>query len=70
MQTKKQTHSEVIINQIVGSIGGWLIVFFLFPFFDSYSQSIVATISTMIFFVWSYIRSYAIRRYFNKKDLG
>lgn len=67
MQSKKQSHIEIMINQLIGLIGGWLIVFYLFPLFDSYSQSIVATISTIIFFIWSYIRSYAIRRFFNKR---
>ena len=67
MQTKKQSHLEVTINQILGIIGGWLIVYFIFPLFDYLNQSLVATISTIIFFIWSYIRSYLVRRYFNKK---
>lgn len=65
MQTKKQTHIEVITNQCLGLIGGWLIVYYLFPLFDYLSQEVVATISTIIFFIWSYLRSYLIRRYFN-----
>ena len=68
MQTRKQSHLEVTINQILGIIGGWLIVYFIFPLFDYLSQSLVATISTIRFFIWSYIRSYIIRRYFNNKD--
>ena len=67
-QTKLQSHKEVLTNQILGIIGGWLIVYFIFPLFDYLSQSLVATISTIIFFIWSYIRSYIIRRYFNNKD--
>ena len=65
MQTKKQSHLEVTTNQILGIIGGWLIVYFIFPLFDYLSQSLVATISTIIFFIWSYTRSYIIRRVFN-----
>ena len=68
MQTKKQSHFEVIINQTLGIIGGWLIVYFLFPLFDHLNQSLVATISTIIFFIWSYMRSYTIRRYFVTKS--
>ena len=30
MQTKYQSHIEVTINQILGIIGGWLIVYFIF----------------------------------------
>ena len=67
MQTKYQSHLEVSINQILGIIGGWLIVYYLFPLFDYLSQEIVATISTIIFFIWSYLRSYLVRRYFNKR---
>ena len=67
MQSKKQSHLEVTTNQILGIVGGWLIVYFLFPLFDHLSQSLVATISTIIFFIWSYIRSYVVRRYFNKR---
>ena len=67
MQTKKQSHLEISINQILGLIGGWLIVYYLFPLFDYLSQEIVATISTIIFFIWSYLRSYIVRRYFNYK---
>ena len=66
MQTRKQSHLEVLINQCLGLSGGWLIVYYLFPLFDYMEQSIVATISTAIFFIWSYVRSYTIRRYFNK----
>ena len=65
MQTKYQSHLEVTTNQILGIIGGWLIVYFIFPLFDYLSQSLVATISTIIFFIWSYTRSYIIRRVFN-----
>lgn len=67
MQTKYQSHIEVTTNQIMGIIGGWLIVYFIFPLFDYLNQSLVATISTIIFFVWSYTRSYLIRRYYNAK---
>jgi len=67
MQTKKDSHKEVLTNQIVGIIGGWCIVYFLFPLFDYLEQSLVATISTILFFIWSYFRSYTLRRYFNKK---
>ena len=68
MQTKKDSHKEVLLNQIIGIIGGWCIVYFLFPLFDDLEQSLVATISTIIFFIWSYLRSYGLRRYFNAKN--
>lgn len=67
MQSKKHSHYEIATNQTVGIVGGWLIVYFLFPLFNHYSQEIVATISSVIFFIWSYTRSYILRRYYNKK---
>lgn len=68
MQSKKQTHYEVLTNQVVGIIGGWLIVYLLFPFFEHLEQHFVATISSVLFFVWSYLRSYIIRRWFNARQ--
>ena len=66
MQTVKQTHLEVSVNQAVGIVVGWLIVYLLFPLFDYLPQHWVATISTALFFVSSYARSYLIRRFFNQ----
>jgi hypothetical protein len=64
-QSKKQSHFEVLTNQAVGIIGGWLIVMFIFPYFQHLEQYWVATISSVIFFIWSYSRSYTFRRLFN-----
>jgi len=66
MQSKKYSHYEISINQIVGAIGGWLIVYLLFPLFNHFEQATIATISSLIFFIWSYTRSYILRRIFNK----
>ncbi len=65
MQTKRHSHYEVLTNQIVGIVVGWLIVFALFPLFAHLGQAWVATISSVLFFISSYTRSYLIRRYFN-----
>lgn len=66
MQTRKHSHLEILTNQVIGVIGGWLIVYFLFPLFNHLPQAYIATISSVLFFVWSYARSYALRRLFNK----
>ncbi len=66
-QSKRDSHIEISINQIVGIILGFLIVYFLFPFFDHLDQVWVASISTMIFFISSYARSYVLRRIFNSR---
>ena len=70
MQTRRQSHVEVLANQIIGIAGGWLIVYLLFPFFDHLPQAYVATISSALFFTWSYARSYALRRFFNRRAGG
>lgn len=67
MQTVKHSHYETLTNQIVGIILGWLIVYLLFPLFNHLAQVWVASISSAIFFISSYMRSFLIRRYFNKK---
>jgi hypothetical protein len=67
MQTKKQSLFEILTNQVIGIIGGWLIVYLLFPLFDHLPQEQIATISAVIFFIWSSLRSYILRRLFNKK---
>ena len=65
-QSKKHSHYEVLTNQVVGIVLGWLIVFLLFPLFDELEQVYVATISSCIFFISSYVRSYFLRRVFNE----
>jgi len=50
MQTRKQSHIEILTNQVIGIVGGWLIVYLLFPLFDHLPQAHVATISSVIFF--------------------
>jgi len=67
LQSKAQTHIEVICNQIIGIAVGWLIVRYAFPPLErTLSPSGLATVSTFIFFVASYIRLFTIRRIFNK----
>ena len=61
----KLIHYEVMTNQVVGVIIGYLIVYLAFPLFDHLPQSQVASISTSLFFVSSYLRSYVLRRLFN-----
>ena len=67
MQSKKQSHLEVLSNQTVGIIGGWAIVYLLFPLFEHLEQWKIASISSILFFIWSYARSYFLRRVFNAK---
>jgi hypothetical protein len=65
IKSKKQSHLETIVNQCIGLFLGWMIVYALFPLFNHLKQEYVATISTIIFFISSYARTYLVRRYFN-----
>lgn len=67
MQTRKHSHYEVLTNQIVGIIIGWCIVYFIFPMMNGMEQATIATISSVLFFISSYARSYLLRRFFNGK---
>ena len=65
-QSKAHSHYEIITNSIAGIVIGWLIVFYIFPLIGVETTAVHATESSLIFFVASYTRAYAIRRIFNK----
>ena len=69
MQTKKHSHYEIIVNSILGIIIGWCVVFFIFPFMGVETTINQASLSSVIFFISSYIRAYIVRRLFNKLGL-
>jgi len=62
MQSKLDSFIEVVHNQWVGVVVGWMIVYFIFPLFQHLAQHWVATISTILFFISSSVRIYTIRR--------
>ena len=67
MQTKKQSSIESVTNIVVGLITSFLIQLFLYPIMGipvSLNQNITISI---VFFIVSFLRSYFLRRYFNKK---
>lgn len=67
MQSRFESFVEVVHNQWIGIVVGWMIVYFIFPLFQHLEQFWVASISTILFFVSSSFRAYVVRRYFNKK---
>lgn len=69
MQSKKHSHYESIANQVTGIIIGWCLVFFVFPFIGVETTKEQATLSSIMFFFFSYTRSYIIRRIFNQLGL-
>lgn len=64
-QSKKHSHIEIIVNSIAGILIGWCLVYFAFPLMGVETTPSQATLSSVMFFVASYIRAYAIRRVFN-----
>jgi len=64
----KRIHAEVTLNQLVGLIGGWLIVYLSNPLFVKYSltNEQIATTYSVMFFIWSYSRSFVIRLIFER----
>ena len=67
MQTKKKSVIEAITNTVVGLLTSFIIQLIVYPLMGipvTIGQNIIITI---VFFIASIIRGYAIRRYFNKK---
>ncbi len=65
---KKMMHQEVLTNQILGVIVGWLVIYLIYPILIPLGPATMATLSTVIFFSISYIRMYLVRNYFRKKE--
>lgn len=64
-QTKKQSLIETCTNTGVGMVGSWLITMGCLALFSS--TTVAATIATLGCTVWSIIRGYTVRRYFNQQ---
>jgi hypothetical protein len=63
-QSKKQSFKETCSNTGIGMVGSWLITMVTFHYIkDLTTASTVATIGCT---VWSILRGYTVRRYFNK----
>lgn len=65
MQSKRHSHYEALANQIAGIVIGWCLVYFVFPLMGVETTILQASISSGMFFISSYARSYTIRRIFN-----
>ena len=66
-QSKRDTHLEVLANQVLGITYGFLVVLFIFPLLDNLTQVELASVSSVIFFIGSYVRAYGVRRWFEHK---
>jgi len=65
-QSKKKSVIEAVTNTILGLVTSFLIQLVIYPFLEipvSIGQNAIITI---VFFIASFLRSYLIRRFFNK----
>ena len=63
-QSKKQSLRETLSNTGIGMIGSWLITIGCLSLWSNVVVS--ATVATVGCTIWSIVRGYTIRRYFNK----
>jgi membrane protein implicated in regulation of membrane protease activity len=61
MKKNKMIHYEVITNQVLGIIFGWFVIFFIYPYLIPLGPAMMATLSSIVFFIVSYMRLYLIR---------
>jgi len=66
MIKNKLIHYEILTNQVLGIIAGWLVLYFIFPYLLVFGKFWMATISSTIFFIISYVRLYFVRLFFKK----
>jgi hypothetical protein len=65
MQTKKDSLIETSCNTLIGMVGSWLLTMACLQFFTT--AVAIATSTTILCTVWSVVRGYSVRRYFNSK---
>ena len=65
-QTKLMSLIETKVNTGVGFVGSWLLAVYAMPFFDLHPSPSQATGVVAMYTVWSLVRSYSIRRVFNR----
>ena len=67
MQTKYQSLIESLINILIGYLTALLSQVLIFPLFDIYVTFQDNLLIGLYFTIISLIRSYLVRRYFNKR---
>lgn len=68
MQSKLQSLIESLTNILIGYLTALLSQVLIFPIFDIYVSFQDNLLIGLYFTIISLIRSYLVRRYFNKKD--
>ena len=65
-QTKLMSIIETKVNTGIGFIGSWLLAVYAMPFFGLHPSPGQATGVVAMYTVWSLVRTYAVRRAFNR----
>ncbi len=65
-QTKLMSLIETKVNTGVGFVGSWLLAVYAMPFFGLHPSPGQATGVVAMYTVWSLVRSYSVRRVFNR----
>lgn len=68
MQTKKQSVIESVVNILIGYFTALFSQFLIFPIFDINIPIQDNLLIGLYFTIISLIRSYIVRRYFNRKN--
>ena len=67
MQSKKDTHKEVLLNNVLGALVGLIAIRVMIPLLEGINADIQSIIIVGVIFCLSYTRGYMIRRFFNKR---
>ena len=67
MQSKKDTHKEVLLNNVLGVLVGLIAIRVMIPLLEGVNADIQSIIIVGVMFCLSYTRGYMIRRFFNKR---
>ncbi len=64
MQSKRMTLIEIGVNTGVGLIGSMVITYIILHFYNT--PATATFLITVACTIWSFVRQYFVRRYFNK----
>lgn len=64
-QSKKQSLKETLTNTFTGMLGSFAITMICLKIFEQ--EVAIAASTTILCTVWSIVRGYTIRRYYNRK---
>ena len=68
MQTKLESIKETFSQSILGIIIGLIAMRFMLPLLENLDKNTQSVVIVFIMFLLSTSRTYAVRRYFNKKS--